>query len=138
VDIRFTAPDGREVDLAKLKGKVVLVKFCSTTCGACITDMPIVKAAYEKPHNQGFEVIGISLDEKESALRRFIKEKEPPWAQHFDGKGWQNEFAIRYGIFSIPTMWLVDKRGNLRVTDASFDLERHVTAMLAEHLPESK
>ncbi|MDI9382748.1 MAG: TlpA disulfide reductase family protein [Verrucomicrobiota bacterium] len=135
LDIRFTALDGREVDLAKLAGKVVLVEFWSTTCGPCIAEMPTVKATYQKLHDQGFEVIGISLDDKESALRRFIKEKELPWPQYFDGKGWESQFAVRYGIFSIPTSWLVDKRGHLRDTDARFDLERRVTAMLNEKTP---
>jgi thiol-disulfide isomerase/thioredoxin len=132
LDIRFTALDGREVDLAKLKGKVVLVEFWSTTCGPCIAEMPTVKAVYQKLHDQGFEVLAISLDDKESALRRFIKEKELPWPQHFDGKGWGNQFAVRYGIFGIPTMWLVDKRGILRDTNARFELEQRVTAMLKE------
>src|SRR5437867_3958906 len=123
VDIRFTALDGREVDLAKLKGKVVLIEFWSTSCGPCIAGMPAVKATYEKLHERGFEVIGISLDDKEAALRRFIKEKALPWPQHFDGKGWENQFAVRYGIFSLPTMWLVDQKGILRSTQAShFDL----------------
>jgi thiol-disulfide isomerase/thioredoxin len=122
LEIHFTALDGREVDLAKLTGKVVLVEFWSTTCGPCIGEMPTVKAAYEKLHDRGFEVVAISLDDKETALRRFIKEKELPWPQHFDGKGWENQFAVRYGIFSIPTMWLVDKRGNLRDTNARLTL----------------
>lgn len=136
LDIRFTAVNGRQVDLAKLKGKVVLIEFWSTTCGPCIAGMPMVKAAYQKLHDQGFEVVAISFDDKESALRRFIKEKELPWPQHFDGEGWGNEFAVRYGIFSIPTMWLVDKRGNLRDTNThSVDLERRVTALLGEPAP---
>jgi thiol-disulfide isomerase/thioredoxin len=138
LDIRFTALDGREVDLAKLKGKVVLVEFWSTTCGPCIAEMPTVKAVYQKLRDQGLEVLAISLDDKESALRRFIKEKELPWPQHFDGKGWENQFAVQYGIFSIPTMWLVDKRGNLRDTNTRFDLERRVTAMLREQTADSK
>jgi peroxiredoxin len=132
LDIRFTALDGREVDLAKLKGKVVLVEFWSTSCGGCIAEMPTVKGIYEKFHNRGFEVVAISLDDKESALRRFIKEKELPWPQHFDGRGWGNEFGVRYGIFSIPTMWLVDKKGNLRDTQARFDLEQQVASLLGE------
>jgi len=132
LDIRFTALDGREVDLANLKGKVVLVEFWSTTCGPCIAEMPTVKGVYEKFHNRGFEVVAISVDDKENALRRFIKEKELPWPQHFDGKGWENQFASRYGIFAIPTMWLVDKQGNLRDTQARFDLEQRVASMLGE------
>lgn len=132
LDIHFTALDGREVDLAKMTGKVVLVEFWSTTCGPCIAEMPTVKAVYEKFHDRGFQVLAVSLDDKETALRRFIKEKELPWPQHFDGKGWENQFAVRYGIFSIPTTWLVDKRGNLRDTNARFDLERRVTSLLGE------
>jgi len=132
LDIHFTALDGREVDLAKLTGKVVLVEFWSTTCGPCIAEMPAVKGVYEKFHDRGFEVVAVSLDDKETVLRRFIKEKALPWPQHFDGKGLANQFAVQYGIFSIPTMWLVDKRGNLRDTDGRLDLERRVTSLLGE------
>lgn len=134
LDIRFTALDGQQVDLASLKGKVVLVEFWSTTCGPCVAEMPRVKAAYEKLHERGFEVVAINLDDKESALRRFIKEQEIPWPQYFDGKGWENKFAVQYGIFSIPTMWLVDKRGNLRLTEARGALEMLVGRMLEEKL----
>jgi thiol-disulfide isomerase/thioredoxin len=134
LDIRFTALDGRAADLSKLSGKVVLVEFWSTTCGPCVAEMPRVKAAYEKLHPRGFEAVGISLDDEETALRRFIDDAELPWPQHFDGKGWENRFAVQYGIFSIPTMWLVDKRGNLRDTNARFDLERQINSLLDEQI----
>jgi len=132
LDIRFTALDGREVDLAKLKGKVVLVEFWSTSCGPCVAEMPAVKTAYRKFHDRGFEVVGINLDDKESVLRRFIKEKELPWPQYFDGKGWENKFAVQYGIFAIPTMWLVNQAGNLCSTGARGDLESQVAQLLGE------
>ena len=130
--IRFTALDGRVVDLAQLKGKVVLVEFWSTTCGPCVAEMPTVKAAYEKFHGRGFEVIGISLDSSEAALRRFLKEKALPWPQHFDGRHWENQFAVQYGVFGIPTLWLVDTNGNLRLTNARGNLEQPVEALVAE------
>ena len=130
LDIRFTALDGREVDLAQLKGKVVLVEFWATDCGPCVGEMPRVRAVYEKLHSRGFELIGISLDDKESALRRFLAEKKLAWPQYFDGKGWQNRFAVQYGIFGIPTMWLVDKKGNLRVTECRGNLETEVEELL--------
>jgi thiol-disulfide isomerase/thioredoxin len=132
VELRFTALDGAEVDLAKLKGKVVLIEFWSTECGPCVAGMPEVKAVYEKFHDGGFEVIGISLDDKEGALRRFLKEKSLPWPQHFDGKGWGNQWAVRYGIFGIPTMWLIDKSGKLHADNARFNLEGQVAALLKE------
>lgn len=132
IDIQFTALDGREVDLAKLKGKVVLVDFWSTSCGPCIAELPGLKATYEKFHERGFEVIGISLDDKESVLKKFIADKKIAWPQHFDGKGWENKFAVRYGIFSIPTVWIVNKRGNLVSVEARGDAERTIEALLAE------
>jgi len=135
LDIKFTALDGREVDLAKLKDRVVLVEFWSTSCGPCVAEMPKVKAAYNKFHDRGFEVVGICLDDKETVLRRFIKEKDLTWPQYFDGKGWENKFALRYGIFSIPTMWLVNKPGNLISTDARFDLEQQVASLLDAKSP---
>jgi len=117
VDIQFAALDGREVDLTKMNGKVVMVEFWSTTCGPCIAGIPAMKALYEKFHKRGFEIIGISVDDRESAVREFVAEKALPWPQHFDGKGWENKFAVRYGVFSLPTIWLIDKRGALRSVD---------------------
>lgn len=134
LDIKFTSLDGREVDLNKLKGKVVLVEFWSTSCGPCIAEMPSVKEAYKKFRDRGFEIIGISLDDKESVVRSFISDKHLPWPQHFDGKGWENKFAVRYGIFSIPTMWLVDRRGNLRRTEVRGFMEQSIEELLAEKL----
>lgn len=57
------------------------------------------------------------------------------WPQHFDGKGWENQFAVKYGIFGVPTMWLLDRRGNLRDVEARGDLERRVKALLSEPNP---
>lgn len=131
LDIQFKALDGREVDLAKLKSKVVLVEFWATTCGPCVAGMPEVKAVYDKFHASGFEVVGVNLDDKESAVRRFIEEKALPWPQHFDGKGWENKFAVQYGIFSIPTLWLVDKRGNLRESNARGNLKGRIGNLLS-------
>jgi peroxiredoxin len=132
LDIQFTALDGREVDLRKLKGKVVLIEFWATDCGPCVAETPNLKAAYEKFHSDGFEIIGISLDYKESALRRFTREKELPWPQYFDGKGWEHQFGLQYGIFVIPTMWLVDRRGNLRFTGTRFNLEEEIKPLIAK------
>ena len=54
------------------------------------------------------------------------------WPQFFDGKGWQNQFGLEFGIHSIPAMWLVDKKGILRDMSAREDLAAKVEKMLAE------
>ena len=65
-------------------------------------------------------------------LEKFVAEKEMPWPQYFDGKGWSNKFGQQYGITGLPTMWLVDKQGVVREMDARSRLEKKVEELLAE------
>jgi len=112
-EMKFTAVDGREVDLAQLRGKVVLVDFWATWCGPCRAEVPNVVAVYEKYRAQGFEVVGISLDKAEDKqkLIDYTQANAMRWPQHFDGKGWKNELAVKYAVNSIPAMFLLNKRG---------------------------
>lgn len=96
--------------MAKLRDKIVPLDFWSTNCVPWIGEMPNLKAAAQKPHDLGFDVVAIPLHRNGGSLRRFIQEKELLWPRHFDGRGWQNRSAVRYGIFSIPTVWLVTTR----------------------------
>jgi thiol-disulfide isomerase/thioredoxin len=133
VPIKFKAVDGRDVDLAKLHGKVVLVDFWATWCGPCVGEVPNVVAAYEKLHPKGFEIVGISFDADKGALERFVKAHKMTWPQYFDGKRWDNDFGKQFGIEGIPTMWLVDKKGNLRDLNAREALLEKVEKFLAEN-----
>lgn len=132
VDVQFASIDGRQVDLTAMKGKVVLVDFWATWCQPCIVELPNVKAAYEKLHPKGFEIVGISFDQNKATLESFVARERMTWPQYFDGKGWENELGQRFGISSIPSMWLIDKKGNLRDLSARDDLEGKVEKLLAE------
>lgn len=132
LEIEFEAVDGRKVKLADLKGKVVLIDFWATWCGPCVAELPNVLKAYERLHPKGFEIVGISFDQDKEALTKFVAEKKMPWPQYFDGQGWANKYGKEYGINSIPTMWLVNKKGNLVDLSARGDLEAKVEKLLAE------
>lgn len=133
VELKFTATDGKEVDLAKLRGKVVLVDFWASWCGPCIGEMPNVVATYKKLNDKGFEILGISLDQDKGAMDAMIKKMEMPWQQYFDGKGWENAISTSFGITSIPAAWLIDKKGMLRETGLRGDaLGAGVEKLLAE------
>jgi thiol-disulfide isomerase/thioredoxin len=132
LDIKFTALDGRQVDLRQMKGKVVLIDFWATWCGPCVGEIPHLIEAYEQFHLQGFEVIGVSFDSDREALQRFVNQNKLPWPQYFDGKVWKNKYGIHFGIARIPTMWLVDKNGDLRETNAGVDLKVKVQKLLSE------
>ncbi len=132
VDIAFTAIDGRKIDVANLKGKVVLIDYWATWCGPCIAGLPELKENYAKWHPKGFEIVGISLDNDEEALKTMVKEREMTWPQFFDKENESNRYAERYGITGIPTLWLIDKQGKLRFLNARNDLEGKIARLMAE------
>jgi thiol-disulfide isomerase/thioredoxin len=133
LDLKFEAVDGTAVDLAKLRGKVVLLDFWATWCGPCRAEIPNVVATYNRLHSQGFEIVGISLDQDKGLMVRFTKAAGMTWPEYFDGKSWANEISARYGITAIPAAWVLDKKGFVRSTEArGADLEQQVKGLLAE------
>lgn len=143
LELKFTAADGRPVDLAALRGKVVLIDFWATWCVPCLKEMPNIRSAYKKYHDQGFEVIGIAFEKAPSPrqvpmertaeqLVQFAREQDMPWPHHYDGQFWDNEFGRRFAIKELPTAFLLGKDGRLVTTDTHGEkLEAAVRRLLA-------
>jgi thiol-disulfide isomerase/thioredoxin len=115
MELKFTDVEGHPFNLEAYRGKVVLIDFWATWCGPCVEGLPEVIDQYRKFHDQGLEIVGISFDQDKQALQQFVKDKQMPWIQFFDGKAWDNVYGRKYGIRAIPAMWLVGRDG--RVVD---------------------
>ncbi len=133
LDLKFTALDGREVDAAKWRGKVVLVDFWATWCVPCIEAMPHLKELYAKYHDRGLEIVNISVDQAAAgpALEKLVAKLALPWPQHFDGKGPQTEYAVRYGVQPIPHVLLAGLDGAIVAVNPRGDaLEAEIKRLL--------
>jgi thiol-disulfide isomerase/thioredoxin len=116
VELKLAATDGRAIDLASLRGKVVLLDFWATWCAPCVEEMPAVLALYQKYHDQGFEIVGISLDQDPKAVTQFVSANALPWPQYCDGQSFTGPVPSRFGVAAIPSMWVFDRKGLLVAT----------------------
>ena len=114
LEMSFKSVTGEEIDLKAYRGKVVLIDFWASWCGPCKASMPILVETEKKFRDQGFRVVGISLDNDRGAMDAYLAQMAMSWPQHFDGMAWQSPMVEKYFISGIPTMFLVDKAGKVR------------------------
>lgn len=112
-DFTLNDVNGKPVSLAAYKGKYILVDFWASWCGPCRQENPTVVKAYNTYKSKGFDILGVSLDEKKDKWEQAIQQDNLGWTQVSDLKGWQSDAAALYGIKAIPMNYLLDKEGKI-------------------------
>lgn len=116
-NIELPTPDGKTFSLKSLRGKVVLLDFWASWCGPCLAELPNVKALYEKYHDKGLEILGVSLDDNKEKWTNMIAKKGMPWHHVSSLKGWTCPVAKRYNVTGIPRMYILDAEGRIIAQD---------------------
>jgi peroxiredoxin len=135
VEMSFTAIDGREVNLARLRGKVVLLEFRGVTwCGACREEEPFLRDIYAKYRDKGLEIVCVTFENKESSRQfvlKYLADRKLVWPHYFDGKGSKNPFIQQFGITGVPRIYVLDQSGKIVGTDVrGRQIEPAVRALL--------
>ena len=121
-DFSATDLDGKPISLQDYRGKVVLLDFWAVWNGFCVGEMLRIKKIYDTYKDQGFDIIGVSLDTDETKLRNYLNENDIPWRQIYSGLERQSPLAQQYDVRSIPARWLIDRDGKLIAHEATHKL----------------
>lgn len=116
-DITLATPEGTELSMSSLRGHYVLLDFWASWCGPCLREVPNVKAIYEKYHDKGFEIFGVSLDETAGPWKAAIKKNDMNWHHVSSLKGWECPVAKQYNVTGIPRMYIIDPEGKIIAQD---------------------
>jgi len=140
LEIKARTLDDKEFDWKGFRkdfqGKVILVDFWATWCGPCLAAMPHLVKLHESYKDRGFDIVGLSIDDKigtvetffEQRLEKVAKVKKLPWTNIVDPS---LEIAFHYGVKYIPFTLLVDREGKvLAVNPSNAELDR----LLEKHL----
>ena len=112
-EIELPNPDGKLVSLSSFKGQYVMIDFWAAWCKPCRLENPNVVRMYDKYHNKGFEILGVSLDRKRADWLKAIADDKLTWPHVSDLKYFRSVAAETYAIRSIPATYLIGPDGKI-------------------------
>jgi thiol-disulfide isomerase/thioredoxin len=137
-----TGLTGTPINTAGYRGKTLLVVYWATWCEPCKEDLPQLRAMYQQYRNRGFEVLGVNLDvpggtraEQVAQIQAFAKTNNIPWPHIYEPGGLDSSPAVQYGIISLPTMFLVDPKGEVLSRNSSVE---ELKQLLPKLFPQQK
>ncbi|OFX79063.1 MAG: hypothetical protein A2X12_07635 [Bacteroidetes bacterium GWE2_29_8] len=110
-DFSFVDINGNNYKFSETKYDFNLILFWSSECSHCNKLIDELKKIYSSQKEKEFEIVAISLDLSQKNYKKFIKDKDIKWINYVDFKGWDNELAKKFYIYSTPSMYIVNKEG---------------------------
>ncbi|NIS60488.1 MAG: redoxin domain-containing protein [Proteobacteria bacterium] len=108
----FTLKDlnGQEMKLEDQRGKIIFLNFWATWCPPCRDEMPSMEKLYTEFKGRDFTMLAVDLQEGAKKVKAFKERFKLNFPILLDSDG---EVALKYGVFSIPTTYLIDREGYL-------------------------
>jgi|GEM_PF-1059079 len=132
-DFSLRLLSGEPYSLSAQRGKVIFILFWATWCEPCKKDLPGIMQLYSGFKDKGFDIIAISLDSNEKRAKDYIEMNKIEWKNCYTGKVWTDPAVVKYGVNSIPSYWVIDKKGVLRSFGLVGDeLKKVIETLLAE------
>lgn len=131
LDFSLPSLKGDSIRLSSMKGKVFLLDFWASWCVPCRYSNKQLVKLYSKYKDKGFEILGVSLDEKRNEWKKAVTKDKITWPQINDDGGWNAVSAAKWNINAIPASFLIDKDGNVVAFDPEKqDLENKIKQLL--------
>jgi peroxiredoxin len=109
-DVTLPDVNGNMVSLSDFEGKVVILDFWATWCGPCIAEIPHFKELYSTYHDQGLEIVGVSVDANaEEVVPPFVEEHGITYTILLGNPGLQRKYNLR----GLPTTYIIDQKGRV-------------------------
>jgi thiol-disulfide isomerase/thioredoxin len=106
-------PDGAAIALEAHRGRVVLLDFWATWCPPCVASMPALQRLHTEYGGKGFVVVGVNQEAGEEQLvRKFLRTHSISFPIAMDN----GAIARKYGVFTFPTSFLLDRDGTIVAT----------------------
>jgi peroxiredoxin len=112
-NINLPTPDGDTIALSSLRGKYVLLDFWASWCKPCRIENPNLVSNYTKYNEKGFEIYQVSLDKNIESWTNAIEKDDLNWTHVSDLQYWESAPAKVYQVQSIPSSFLLDKKGTI-------------------------
>jgi len=128
-----TTPEGKKLSLGQAMGKVTIIDFWASWCRPCRMENPYIVEIYNKYHDRGLNIIGVSLDKNKESWLKAIQDDGLKWQHVSELKHWQDPIAKTYGVTAIPQTFILDAKGIIRAKNLRREeLEAKIVELLNE------
>ncbi len=132
-DFSAPTPNGKTISLKESMGKITIIDFWASWCKPCRMENPNVVRVYNKYHDKGLNIIGVSLDKKQESWTKAIADDNLDWNHVSNLKFWQDPIARSYGVRSIPATFIIDESGKVIAKNLRGPaLEKKISELLEE------